>query len=202
MSKAKSKVMPLTKEQQKLIEDYLSKYEQQMYKCIHNTAKHRELNDEDIEELRGVAYLGLCKAAGSFNPNKKMAFASFAYLNMASMVKNVWRKEHRAKVIPKKQISSLEQITPCGLALKEVLSDDKEIDIQECDRVERYLQTLSNDAKVVLSLILADCKLSDLQKRTGFDTRYIRQLLIQLQDYRRVEILRRNNYAGGERNGK
>ena len=188
----KKNIKPLTKEQQRLIDDYLSDNYKKVKQCIHITVR-RPLSVEELEDYIEIAHLALVKAAKRYNANKNVKFSTFAGMNITSAIKTYMTHENRQCRKGNKNTKSYDEIDENGLSLKELLTDGKEINIQEYNRINKYVATLSKDAKKVLFLLLQGQPLHKLRDKTGFDTRYLRELLLQLQNEERVNILKYEN---------
>lgn len=78
----------LTNEQAKLVEDN--------HNLIFSFLNKHHLDDNSTEDWYGVAAIGLCKAAMSFDPNKNMQFSTLAYRCMENEVRHEMRRQKRS----------------------------------------------------------------------------------------------------------
>lgn len=101
MARPKPPTVPLTPEQQKLAEDNI--------KFAHFMAnKLKGHSYMEFDDLDAVCMEGLCRAARSYDPNKGIAFSSYA-----SVVIHNWHKiQHRAYCRWQKCETLLEDLSP------------------------------------------------------------------------------------------
>lgn len=191
MNKHQIKPPPLTDGQKQLIEDYLSDNYKRCRQAIIVTVK-RQLSPEEWEDYINAAHFALVKAARNYKPDKGTSFATFASMNIKSATKSQIVYDNRNKRKINKQSRSLEEPIGEGLYLKDVLIGVEDIDFHEYTRINKYLKTLSNDAKKVLMLRLQGYKYIEISEKLGFDRYYMKELLLSLQKYERVSILRRS----------
>jgi len=83
----------MTTEQKKLVEDN--------HNLIYSFLRKVNL---DIEDYYDLAAIGLCKAAKGYNPDKGLAFSTFAYRCMRNQVGQEFRKENMQKRSGDKEI--------------------------------------------------------------------------------------------------
>lgn len=77
----------LNSEQQKLVEDN--------HNLIYSFMNRNKLSLNAVEDWYGTCAVALCKAALTFNPNKKIAFSTLAYVCMSNEMKMVFRSRER-----------------------------------------------------------------------------------------------------------
>lgn len=190
--KESSGQLPLTTEQQQLITDYLSDNYKRVKQSIYVVMK-RKLTSQEVEECIGVAHEALCKAAARYRNDRKMKFSSFANMTIQSSLKTYLTYENRDKRVVNKKAYSLDSMMGDDedICLKDLLIGESGIDIQEYDRINRYLKTISNDAKKVLSMRLQGHPYIYISNTLGFDKKYMRELLLSMQKYEKTQILRR-----------
>lgn len=190
-----SDVVPLNEEQQQLIVDYLEHNGWNSIKtCIHKIVK-RNMTETEIDNYISVAHMALVKAAQRFSNNKNMKFSSFAIMNVQSSIKTYLTYENRKCRKGNKETRSYDEVDEDGLTLKDLLSDGKEIDINDYSKIQAYIQSLSKDAKKVLALMLQGYTSNQIKEKTGFSAKYLGQIMSQMRNEERVNLLKYENYS-------
>ena len=187
----KKSVVPLNKQQQQLIIEYLENDDgwNNIKACICKAVK-RNVTPQEMDDYIGVANIALVKAAKRFNSNRNMKFSSFVIMNVQSSIKTYLTYENRECRKGNKEVRSYDEVDEDGVSLRELLSDGKEVEVGGHKNIDMYLNSLSQDARKVLALLLQGYKLSKLREKTGFSTQYLRQLLLQLQNEERISLLK------------
>lgn len=139
--------MKLTPAQQQLVEDN--------HNLIYGFLREYNLSQDEYYDL---AAIGLCKAAQSFNSNRKSKFSYYAYLVMLTEVKMYWRKERKYV----KPSCSLDDIVLNGdhvnVTLAEIIADPNDISAYITAPIDRLCTELvkHNERYPKILLMLCD----------------------------------------------
>ena len=190
------KYPPLTKEQQRLIEDYLSDGMKRYKQAIAVTVK-RKLSSAEWDDYIENAYFALIKAARNYKLDKGTKFSTYASMNVRTATISKIRHENTYQYLFDKLAKSLDEpISPTEeLFLKDIVVGCDGINIevfQESKRIMQYLQKLSEKQKQVLYLRQQGKSYLEIRDKLGYNTRQMKEILVALQDHDKTKILRRS----------
>ena len=112
----------LTDEQKKLVADN----EKLIYYGINKFGHH------DTEKFYGIAAIALCKAAETYEPNKKIAFSTYALSCIRNEIYKVYKRE---KPQQKYQFTSIDETYEAN-GKNERTSDRRKVELQSDDLIE------------------------------------------------------------------
>lgn len=190
----------LSRNQQILIEDYLSDGYKRVKQCIFKVYK-RKLSVTEMEDCIGVAHEALIKAAKNYRSDKGMKFSSFASLNIKSSLKTQFTYENRDKRFINKIAESLDKPIDGTetLFLIDILKGINDVNIdtfEQSIRILKYLQGISIKEKKVLYLLWNGYTKSEIKEKYGYTTKQMSEIMLSLRKHDIVKILTRSeNYA-------
>lgn len=185
----------LTKEQQALIEDYLSDGGKRCKQAIAVQVR-RKLSLAEWDDYIENAYFALIKAARNYKPYKGTRFSTYASMNIRTATVSRIRHENTYQYIFDKLTRSLDEpISETeNLFLKDIIAGYEDITFevyQESERIMRYLQKLSEKEKQVLYLRQQGKSYMDIRKQFGYTAKQMKEILMAIQDHDKTKILRR-----------
>jgi RNA polymerase sigma factor (sigma-70 family) len=156
--------------------------------------KKRTLPDFiDFEELQSAAYMGLVEAANRFDPDKGVAFSTFAYPRIWGEINDYLRQLGWGKRGGKFQMISLDTSTEDEEhCLKDTIEADKEFN--EGEFLEVISKGFDEQAEQVLkSYFIDEYSMKDVGKQFGVSESRISQLIKRYKDrigesYTKVEL--------------
>lgn len=194
------KYPPLTKEQQALIEDYLSDGGKRCKQAIAVQVR-RKLSSAEWDDYIENAYFALIKAARNYKPHKGTKFATYASMNIRTATVSRIRHENTYQYIFDKLTRSLDEpISETeNMFLKDIVAgyEDVTFDIyQESERIMRYLQKLSEKEKQVLYLRQQGKSYMEIRNKLCYNAKQMKDILMALQDHDKTKLLRRMSQNG------
>lgn len=139
--------MKLTPAQQQLVEDN--------HNLIYGFLREYNLSQDEYYDL---AAIGLCKAAQSFNSNRKSKFSYYAYLVMLTEVKMYWRKERKCV----KPSCSLDDIVLNGdhvnVSLAEIIADPNDTSAYITTPIDRLCTELAKHNERYPTILYMTCQ--------------------------------------------
>lgn len=171
----------------KLSEDHKRLVEEN-HKLIYDYLWRKKLS---IEEYYGLAAIGLCKAAATYNADKA-AFSTYAYMCIANEIKQCLRQYHSDKHIPDELIGSLQYVVDLGdndITLEDCIGDV--IDIEEeaiiNDALDKFYSGLSDRERLILSLHHSGYKQREISKLVGINQPQVSRIIDKLRNrYKRL----------------
>lgn len=166
----------LNTEQQALVEDNLRLAGFMAQKFINNSPL-------ELDDLMSLCYVGLCKAAGTFDPTKGFTFSTWA----ASCIRFVVLKDSRYYRRHNPDYMYLEDLLHDELTpWEQVLSNNqRSIDDVVADRVliQQLSQVLNDKEKLVLHHMLADptAQQRQIAKLTGITQPHVSRLMKRIE---------------------
>ena len=151
----------LTDEQRKLIEDN--------HNLIYSFLRK---HDYDPEEYYGLAAIGLCKAARTYDKSKG-SFSTYAYRAMRGCVINDIRDRSAAKRIPENLIDSYnnEICTEDGgiVEYMDILASNEDLEKEVVEKilVESFMSKLSDRDRLIFSLLINGYDYREIAKIVG-----------------------------------
>lgn len=172
--------MKLTEDQRKLVEEN--------HNLIYDYLWKKNLS---IEEYYGLAAIGLCKAAITYDSGKA-AFSTYAYMCISNEIGCCLRKYYADKYIPDELIGSLQYIVELGdngVTLEDCIGDV--IDVEEeaiiNDTLDKFYSRLNDDERLILSLHHAGYKQKEIAKRAEISQAQVSRIINDLRNrYKRL----------------
>lgn len=191
---------PLTKEQQALIEDYLSDGGKRCKQAIAVQVR-RKLSSAEWDDYIENAYFALIKAARNYKPYKGTKFATYASMNVRTATVSRIRHENTYQYIFDKLARSLDEpISETeNMFLKDIIAGYEDVTsevYQESERIMRYLQKLSEKEKKVLYLRQQGKTYMEIRNKLGYSASQMKEILVALQDHDKTKLLRRMSRNG------
>ena len=129
----------------------------------------------ELDELRSLSFLGLTKAARSFDSNKNIAFSTFAYTCIKNEILFFYRlnKKHTKLSIDNEVVDDK--------IFEEIMSDDINVENEVLSRLEindlyKYISTLPEIEKDILLYYLQGKKMTEIAKILGYTQSNISRL--------------------------
>ncbi len=129
----------------------------------------------ELEELYSLSFLGLTKAARSFDPKKNIAFSTFAYTCIKNEILFFYRlnKKHTKLSIDNEVIDNK--------IFEEIMSDDINVENDVLGKLEvielyKYIYTLPEIERDILLYYLQGKKMTEIAKILGYTQSNISRL--------------------------
>ena len=136
----------------------------------------------DFEELQSAAYMGLVEAANRFDPDKGVAFSTFAYPRIWGEINDYLRQLGWGKRGSQCQMASLDATAENQeCCLKDMIEAEKEFN--EGEFLEVISKDLDEQAEQVLKCYFIDeYSMKDVGKQFGVSESRISQLIKRYKD--------------------
>jgi RNA polymerase sigma factor (sigma-70 family) len=137
----------------------------------------------DVEELKSAAYLGLVEAASRFDPERGVAFSTFAYPRVFGAIHDYLREQGWGKRTEPKSAVSLDSETSAGeeCYLKDTL--EAKVESNDDEFIEVVTQNLDKQAKAVLRYYFIDAySMKEVGAKFGVSESRISQLIKRYKD--------------------
>lgn len=198
--KQQYKCPPLTREQQALIEDYLSDGGKRCKQAIAVQIR-RKLSSAEWDDYIENAYFALIKAARNYKPYKGTKFSTYASMNVRTATVSRIRHENTYQYIFDKLTRSLDEpISETeNMFLKDIITGYEDVTFevyQESEHIMRYLQKLSEKEKQVLYLRQQGKSYMEIRNKLGYNAKQMKDILMALQDHDKTKLLRRMSQNG------
>lgn len=182
----KYNILPLTLDQQKLVEKHI-KYAYKICMKYAELGRDRGIPQEDIEQ---EACMGLCIAASLFNPEKDADFVTYAF---------VWCKKLVLEAISNKSFTTVEDDVERLEDIRgDVAEEEDSYEAEVSRKVDRLLSILNDkERQIVCSVFGIDCEKKSF-KRIAKDLDITPMRVHQIYDVAmgKLEFYNRNkNYS-------
>lgn len=189
------KHLPLTREQQVLIEEYLSDGGKRCKQAIAVQVR-RKLSSAEWDDYIENAYFALIKAARNYKSYKGTKFSTYASMNIRTATVSRIRHENTYQYIFDKLTRSLDEpISETeNMFLKDIIDGYEDVTLEvykESERIMRYLQKLSEKEKQVLYLRQQGKSYMEIRNKLGYNVKQMKDILMALQDHDKTKLLRR-----------
>ena len=137
----------------------------------------------DVEELKSAAYLGLVEAASRFDPERGVAFSTFAYPRVFGAIHDHLRAQGWGKKTEPRSAVSLdsEMSDSEGCVLKDTL--EAKVERSDNEFLEVVSQNLDKQAKAVLRYYFIDAySMKEVGEKFGVSESRISQLIKRYKD--------------------
>ena len=137
----------------------------------------------DVEELKSAAYLGLVEAASRFDPERGVAFSTFAYPRVFGAIHDHLRAQGWGKKTEPRSAVSLdsEMSDSEGCVLKDTL--EAKVERNDNEFLEVVSQNLDKQATAVLRYYFIDAySMKEVGKKFGVSESRISQLIKRYRD--------------------
>lgn len=181
---------PLTKEQQALIEDYLSDGYKQCKGAIGEVVK-RKLSSEEWEDFIGAAHLGIAKAARNYHFGEGTTFSTFASMNIKSSVMDFLSYENRS--CRKEESPSLRldgSMSESNNELSEIIGEIDEAinkDMEDKDFLKGLFKLMNPFEQEVTKLLMYNYTVPEICRILNCTSKHVEA--VKTCTYQRVDII-------------
>lgn len=121
----------------------------------------------DRDDLRQEAYMGLCNAIRTYDPDKGVSFQSYAGACIGNSLKNLFAAASTQKAKLHSQMVSIEDIQEIDLRGKDNANPEHILlDREACDELETLMETVLSDfERAVLFAYLSGCGYTEIAAR-------------------------------------
>lgn len=165
--------------------------------CYPMLVKIGGISDKDYDDFYSIALGVLSNTALRYDKTKEIDFDNFLASNIKRKFKTEIRDRNRAKCIPAKQIDSMSiLVTEDGFELSELIPSNFNTFDEACEhsgwhenKIERYLNKLSNTQRKIVSLLSNGYKPNEIRELLHMSSKDYSQNLAAIQAYENVREL-------------